>query len=67
MSRLDTEEIPASGSGETLRFLFSGCSVAIAIVCVKAIRDWRVLGTTKLAELVSVSTPICSLGPGHRH
>ena len=35
MSMLDTEEIPASGSGETLRFLFSGCSVVIAIVCVK--------------------------------
>ena len=39
MNRLDTGGIPASGSGDTLRFLFSGCSAVIAIVWVKAMRD----------------------------
>jgi hypothetical protein len=35
MSRLDAEETSTPGSGETLRFLVSGCSVAIAIVWVE--------------------------------
>ena len=35
MSRLDTGEVFASGSEETLRFLFSCCSAVIAIVCWK--------------------------------
>ena len=38
MRRLEAIETPASGSGDTLRFLFSGCSVAIAIVLVKEAR-----------------------------
>jgi hypothetical protein len=38
MRRLDTGATPASGSGDTLRFLFSGTSVAIVIVLGKGKR-----------------------------
>jgi hypothetical protein len=54
MRRLDTGAMPASGSGDTLRFLVSGTSVAIVIVLgvkgsafLKRVQVW---GTSKLAE-----------------
>jgi hypothetical protein len=54
MRRLDTGAMPASGSGDTLRFLLSGTSVAIVIVFgvkgsafLKRVQVW---GTSKLAE-----------------
>jgi hypothetical protein len=62
MSRLDAGETAASGSGETLRFLFSGWSVVIAVVWGRAMRVNKA-ETTKSAESESVSTPICALGP----